>query len=222
MWRQEFSISPPAMAVPATPIPPRSKQSVRATSLIDRWQVPAALLTDDSDFGSTPTLFTAVIGGMPHAMIGVANKNGYYYALDRTDLSAGPVWSVQLAVGGACPDCGDGSISPSAFDGTLLYAAGGTTTINGTTCTSSVAAINPANGTFAWQRCFTTGPILGAVFAAPGIIVTDTQTSVNVLSASTGITLFQYQDGSSSSYFYGAPIIAGGMLYAPNADGNLY
>jgi outer membrane protein assembly factor BamB len=126
-------------------------------SIVDRWQVPAAQMGDDSDFGDTPTLFTTVVNGVTRAMLGVANKNGYYYALDRTKLSAGPLWSQPLAVGGECPDCGDGSISPSAWDGTTVYVAAGNTTINGTACTSSVSAVNPATGAFTWRRCLTSG-----------------------------------------------------------------
>jgi outer membrane protein assembly factor BamB len=191
-------------------------------SLVDRWQVPAAQVSGDSDFGNTPTLFTAVINGVTRQMVGVANKNGYYYALDRTKLSAGPVWSVQLAVGGECPDCGDGSISPSAFDGATLYVAAGTTTINATSCTSSISAINPATGAFVWRNCLTSGPTLGAVLAAPGLVVADSKTAVNVLDASTGNTLFQYRDTSQYSYFFSAPALNSGVLYAANADGNLY
>lgn len=191
-------------------------------SLVDRWDVPAAQLGGDSDFGNTTTLFTAVLNGVTRHMIGVANKNGYYYALDRTNLSAGPIWSEQLAVGGDCPDCGDGSISPSAFDGTTLYVAAGTTTINGTSCSSTVSAINPASGAFLWRKCLTTGPTLGAVLAAPGLVIADSLNAVNILDASTGATLYEYQDTSQYSSFFSAPALSNGMLYAANADGNLY
>lgn len=191
-------------------------------TLVDRWKVPAAQLGDDSDFGNTPTLFTVVVNGVTRQMVGVANKNGYYYALDRTKLSAGPLWSDALATGGDCPDCGDGSISPSAWNGTTLYVAAGNTTINGTACTSSISAVNPATGAFVWRNCLTSGPTLGAVLASPGLVVADSRTAVNVFNASTGSVLFQYQDTSSGSYFYAAPAISAGMLYAPNDDGTLY
>jgi glucose dehydrogenase len=38
---------------------------------------------DDSDFGSTPNLFSIVKNGITHQAIGVGNKNGYYYILNR-------------------------------------------------------------------------------------------------------------------------------------------
>lgn len=66
----------------------------------DCWQVPSSQLSGDSDFGDTLTLFTATINGVTREMVAVANKNGYYYAFDRTKLSAGPLWSDALATGG--------------------------------------------------------------------------------------------------------------------------
>ena len=45
----------------------------------------------DSDFGDTPTIFTATIGGTTHRLIGVTNKNGVYYALDEANIAQGPV-----------------------------------------------------------------------------------------------------------------------------------
>jgi outer membrane protein assembly factor BamB len=191
-------------------------------SLVDRWQVPVAQLGADSDFGSTPTLFTATISGATRQMVGVVSKNGYYYAFDRTNLSAGPVWSVVIAVGGDCPDCGDGSISPAAWDGATLYVAGGNTTIGGVACAGSVRAVNPATGAFLWERCMTTGPVLGAVAASPGLVYVGAKTTLNVLDATSGAPLYQYTDSGQYSYFFAAPTVYGGMVYAANDDGSLY
>ena len=162
------------------------------------------------------------MNGVTTPMIGVASKDGYYYAFDRRHLSAGPIWSDLLAVAGESPETGDGSISPSAWDGKTLYVAAGNTTINGTACTSSLSAINPATGAFLWRHCLTSGPTVGAVLGSPGLVFADSQTAVNVLDASTGNTLFQYQDTSPASYFYAAPALANGMLFAANTDGNVY
>lgn len=49
--------------------------------------------------------------------------------------------------------------------------AGGYTTINGTSCQGSLRALNPATGAFLWQDCLTTGHVLGAVTAVPGLAV---------------------------------------------------
>ena len=58
-----------------------------------RWQVPASQMVFDGDFGASPMLFTATIGGVSRQLVGAENKNGVYYALDRDNLAAGPVWS---------------------------------------------------------------------------------------------------------------------------------
>ncbi len=118
---------------------------LNATSLshIDSWQVPTNQQTSDGDFGSTPTLFQASIGGKMHNLVGVANKNGVYYAFDRTNLHQGPVWQAKIAdsIGGGCgPTCGQGSISPSSWDGTTLFVAGGNTVIHGNSCMGGLSS----------------------------------------------------------------------------------
>jgi polyvinyl alcohol dehydrogenase (cytochrome) len=192
-------------------------------TLIDRWTVPVSQLgSGDIDFGSTPTLFTAVVAGVTRKLVGVVDKNGTYYVFDRTDLGAGPIWEDQVAAGGESPEDGDGSISPSAWDGQTLYVAAGRATVGGVDCTSTVSAVSPATGAYEWRHCLTTGPTVAAVVGSPGLIYVDSQTALYVLDASTGATLFEYQDTSPGSYFFSAPALDNGMLFAANADGNLY
>src|SRR5947209_8775599 len=52
-------------------------------SFIHHWQVPANQQLFDTDFGSTPTLFHATIGGTDTPLVGVPNKNGIYYTFNR-------------------------------------------------------------------------------------------------------------------------------------------
>lgn len=96
-------------------------------SLVSSWQVPASQEVSDGDFGATPTFFTATIGGTVHNMVGLMNKNGIYYAFDRGNISAGPVWQIQLST---TPD----NFASSSWDGTHLYLAGNDTTLGGTSC----------------------------------------------------------------------------------------
>ena len=56
-------------------------------SLVGSWAVPPAQQNTDSDFGSTPTLFTGVIGGQPQPLVGVINKNGFFYTFIRGALA---------------------------------------------------------------------------------------------------------------------------------------
>ena len=67
-------------------------------ALLGYWQVPASQQIDDSDFGSTPTLFQATINGVSIPLVGAENKNGFYYTFARGNLSAGPVWSEKVGL----------------------------------------------------------------------------------------------------------------------------
>lgn len=188
-------------------------------AFIGSWQVPPSQQVPDSDFGSTPTLFQATIGGVVLPMVGIENKNGSYYAFQRGNLGLGPVWQTLI---------GDGEIfSPSAWDGNFLYVAGGHANISGTTCVGtnnkgSLQALDPATGAFRWQDCFPSGNVLGAVTAVPGLAVVGAGTTVEVVNTSSGQILFTYTDTNSSTVFYGAATIANGVLYIGDSSGNLY
>jgi hypothetical protein len=65
-------------------------------------------------------------------------------------------------------------------------------------------------------------PKHAAVLGSPGLVYADSQTAVNVLDASTGNTLFQYQDSSPGSYFYSPPALNSGMPFAAITDGNVH
>lgn len=189
-------------------------------SMVAHWTVPKAQLLSDGDFGSVPTLFTATIGGKARQLVGLGNKNGVFYAWDRTNIAAGPVWQRQVAKSGDDPQGGQGTLSPAVWDGATLYVAGGSTTIGGKSCAGGVRALNPATGASKWEFCATTGHVLGALAAAPGVIAVPAGPDVLVLNASTGKQLFSYHNPSGALY-WGAPSIGGGHLLAPGMDGTL-
>jgi polyvinyl alcohol dehydrogenase (cytochrome) len=200
------------------------KVSASNLSYISSWQVPSSQRMSDSDFGSTPTLFSATIGGVQHLLVGVANKNGIYYAFDRSSISTGPLWQANIAtIGGGCgPECGDGSIAPSAWDGSTLYVAGGQTTIAGVSCKGSVRALAPDTGKFIWEHCLQNGPVLGAVSLVPGVAVVGEGNTLAVLATTDGHTLYTYQDTNSGALFYGPASISNGILYIGDIDGYLF
>jgi outer membrane protein assembly factor BamB len=193
-------------------------QASSSLSLLSSWQIPAANHGPDSDFGATPTMFTS--NGAP--MVGIQNKNGFYYAFDRSSLSSGPVWQARIAQAGTCPECGTGNISSSAWDGTYLYVGGGNTTINGVKCQGSVQALQTATGNTVWQDCLQSGPVIGAVTAVPGVLFVGAGTNFEALGASTGNTLFSYQDANPGSDFWGPAAISNGIAYIGNQDGTLF
>ncbi|MGO8870854.1 MAG: PQQ-binding-like beta-propeller repeat protein [Acidimicrobiales bacterium] len=162
-----------------------------ALTVLDAWQVPPSQQVFDSDFGASPTLFTATLNGVATPMVGACNKNGLYYAFAQDHLSAGPVWQYQMTVPypGGAEECDAGAI----WDGTNLIEAGGApTTINGVTYMGSVRSLNPATGQPLWQTGLT-GTIVGSpsedgagVVAAPTYQSSDGQLGVYLLNASSG------------------------------------
>jgi outer membrane protein assembly factor BamB len=191
---------------------------VRASdlSLVGSWAVPPAQQSEDSDFGSTPTLFSGVIGGQSQPLVGVINKNGVFYAFERDVLPSGPLWRRRIATGGGDPPSGQGDIAPAAFDGTTLY-VGGDVTSN---CAGTVNALNPSTGAFLWRHCFSGGFVLGAVtVSSGGVIAVGEGNNIAVLSARTGAARFTY---AGTGPFWGPPSIVGGTLYEGDMAGNLY
>ncbi len=187
------------------------------------WQVAPADRVDDGDFGSAPTLFSAKVGSTVRRMVAIVNKNGTYYAFGRNQLNAGPVWQTKIDVGGANPQGGMGSIVPSAWDGQALYVAGGNTTINGVSCQGSLRSLQPGNGSASWETCFTDGPVLGSVTAAPGIAVVGEGNYLVVIDTTSGSILFKYFiDNVGYGQLYGPATIAHGVLYQGSMAGVLY
>jgi len=175
----------------------------------------------DFDIGSTPTLFKAAVKGVSHAMVGVVSKDGNYYAFDRTNISAGPLWKSAISVGGSSPETGNGSISAGSYDGTYLYQAGGITTINSQKCMGSLRAMDPNTGNFIWQLCLSS-PVLDPVVSVPGLVVVGWSNNLYVVDSATGQKLFSYVDTTSNAKFWGAAMISSGVLYDGSRSGKLF
>jgi polyvinyl alcohol dehydrogenase (cytochrome) len=191
--------------------------------LLSSWQIPLSeRTTSDSDFAGTPTLFTATLSdGLVHNLVGAVDKNGYFYAFDRSNLAAtNPVWSTQISTEpGPCPQCGKGSISSAVWDGGKnLYVAGGHTLINGLMCGGSLQDLDPATGTPQWQDCLS-GTVLGALTLVPGVIALVDGSTLSLFNAKGAeLPLFT----SNIDLFYGSPSISNGVLYAGSKSGHLY
>jgi polyvinyl alcohol dehydrogenase (cytochrome) len=189
-------------------------------NLLSSWQVPPSQQASDSDFGSTPTLFTARISGVVHQMVGLQNKNGIYYAFDRSAISQGPLWQKRMAAGGPGP-FKKADVSPSAWDGHHLFVGGEQTTIGGVTCAGSIRELRPSTGRTVWADCLS-APVLGAVTAVQGVVFAGAGNTAYAIDSSTGAILWSHQDTQSGSHFWGAPTISNGHVYFGNQDGNLY
>src|SRR4029077_18284253 len=129
-------------------------------NIVDSWQLPFEAAVSDSDWGTTPTLTTDSQG---HQLVSLANKNGILYTLNRTNPAAGPIWQRQIAYGGDCPTCGDGSIASGVFaNGVLYYAGGSNSDAGGVGHGGSVTAFNAGTGAVLWKH-ETNSPILGSI-----------------------------------------------------------
>ena len=196
-------------------------------SVLDHWQNPTQL--ENSDFGSSPTL--AEGGGMK--LVAATNKDGWLYVLRRDALSAGPVWTHQMAVidpaqptVGGDPNGGWGSISTPAFAHGRLYAAGGRTPQGEP---GSVIAFDPATGATVWKHA-TPGYVLAPLALAGEIIAVESSapdgssSALEILDAASGAVVRSFAGAGAgttgSVATYGAPSIGHGLIVWTDAFGH--
>jgi polyvinyl alcohol dehydrogenase (cytochrome) len=181
------------------------------------WQVPPAQQVKDSDFGGSPTLFSAMIGGTATALVGACNKNGVYYALRRDDLAAGPVWQFQVGAGASGgPQCDAAAV----WDGSHLFLSGDQTVIGGVTYNGSVRMMNPATGTPIWQTGLP-GPVIGTpTLDGAGVLAVQTysDSGLFLVNAATGAVLANIATGVE----FGQPVFADTMMLVPTKSHGLW
>jgi polyvinyl alcohol dehydrogenase (cytochrome) len=183
----------------------------------DSWQVPSGEHGFDSDFGGSPTLFSATIGGSFVRLVGACNKNGVYYTLRQGSLAAGPVWRFHAGSPSPTSDDCDGA---GVWDGTNLYVAGNQTVIGGVTYSGSVSSLNPATGAPHWQRGLP-GPVVGSsTLDGGGVLAVPTYNSSGLflISAATGAVLRNLPTGPE----FGQPVFADSMLLVPTKQYGLW
>ncbi len=184
---------------------------------LDRWQIPSTEHGRDSDFGGSPTMFSATIGGTFVRLVGACNKNGTYYTLRQGNLAAGPVWRFKVGT----ETLSDLQCDAAAvWDGANLYVAGNTTVIGGVTYNGSVRSLNPATGSPRWER-----GLPGAVVGSPtlnggGVLAVPTYTTSGVflVSAATGSILRNFATGPE----FGQAVFADNMLFLATKTNGLW
>lgn len=191
------------------------RMSLDTLAIQDWWRLDPVEI-EDSDWGSSPTLFADASGRL---LVGAGQKNGRYYTFDRDSLSGGPVWATQIARGGGCPQCGQGTLSTAAFDGTRLYMGGGADP--GTPDEEQggcITALDPATGGVIWRRSFE-APVLAPVSAVESAVFATAGDQVLALDPATGRTIWSY---TTKAWCYGGVAISGDRLFAGDLAGNLY
>ncbi|GAC1393584.1 MAG: hypothetical protein NVS4B11_00060 [Ktedonobacteraceae bacterium] len=185
-------------------------------AIVDHWQIPTSDQFGDADFGASPTLFD--VNGVGY--VGSENKNGYFYALNRTNLAAGAVWKQFLD--GTVPNPltpTDNDSTPCFSNGTLYVGAGPVNGSSSPTYNGSIHALNPLTGAQLWGFG-TVGPMQASISCTSNGLVVDAQGStVEIRAASSGSVLFHVTLGNR---IQGTPIISNGVLYVPSRDHSIY
>jgi len=197
--------------------------ALNATSLsyMGSWQLPLTAAVNDSDWGTTPTLTTAA-DGTP--LVSAANKNGILYTWKRSDLEQGapdtspPLWEEPIAIGGNCPQCGDGSIASGDFANGVLYYAGGNLELNGHGSGGSISALNPGTGAILWTHQ-TEGAIIGSPAYVNGMVAYGAGNSFQVVNASNGQLLYSSE---LPGPVFSAVSVARSQFYVGDIDGSVY
>jgi outer membrane protein assembly factor BamB len=190
----------------------------------DNWQIPAADHPADSDFGGSPTLFTATIDGVSTPMVGACNKNGVYYALDQNDLAAGPVWQNAIGVSyvhHSVSECDAAAV----WNGSDLFEAGNGATIDGTTYGGDLEEIDPATGDPIWQIGLAGPPIGSPSLDGSGVIAV-TEYGIGAASKSYVVTLVNAATGAVLATIptgpdFGQPVFAGPRIFIPTENRGL-
>jgi polyvinyl alcohol dehydrogenase (cytochrome) len=171
----------------------------------------------DSDFGSSPNLFTATVNGATRKLVGAGQKGGLYWVADAA--TGALVWQRRVGPGGL----GGGIQWGTATDGQRVYAADANsdsrpnTLPNGTTITTgSVAALNVTTGAVAWQLATPNGAQPHSfVSTANGVVYVGTDLPASgpnmyALDAATGRQLWSYAAGGRVR---GGASVVGSVVY---------
>ncbi len=180
------------------------------------WTLPNAAAVVDSDFATTPTLFSDAAGD---PLVISVNKNGVAYVFDRRkSLSAGPIWQQRIALGGESPTQGSASVSSGTVGGGRLYIAGGNTPVNGVGYQGAIRALDPGTGKILWQDGVP-GIVIGALVYDNGLVIASAGDTILLLDAASGKRLYSYQLDSD---MYVSPTVADGQIFTGSLNGTIY
>lgn len=188
------------------------KLSPAALKLRDRFQVPAAQVTSDGDFGASPV----IVGNY----VGACNKNGIFYLLNQSTMKV--VWEQRIGV--AAGHGGGSCLATPASNGTDLFFGGNMTTagLNGIPAAynGSVQERVATTGALVWETGLAAivrgSPTLdgGGVLAA-GLAGSQTPNGVELLDAATGLIMEQLVPG----VVFAQPVFADNSLFCATDSG---
>jgi len=189
------------------------------------WTLPENQQASDGDFGGSATGWTANLPSGPTAMVGACNKNGTYYALNASDLAAGPVWQdpIDEYLGGVgiC-------LAAAVWDqaGGRLLLSGSNATINGTSYGGSVQDTNPATGAAIWQTGLPAAVMGTPTLDGAGVLAVPTMprqagetSAVYLLNESNGQVLYTINTGNTP--VFAQPVFADNYVFVATAGGGV-
>jgi polyvinyl alcohol dehydrogenase (cytochrome) len=192
-----------------------------ATTLapLGKWPAPPTTV-GDPDFGSSPIVFSATIGGQVLAMVGACNKDGNFYVVRSDTMQL--VWSRAVGTGQGAGE--RACLSGGVWDGARLFVAANTTTIGGQSVPGSVRQLDPATGAVVWERALPANPLgTGSANSAGLLAYAGTDWSdgpgngVYVLDAASG-TILRALDDVAEFPEFAQVVWADGRLFATNTD----
>jgi outer membrane protein assembly factor BamB len=183
------------------------------------WTVPSTGRPADSDFGGSPTVFSASVGGTTTPLVGACNKNGVLYVWRANNLPAGPLWKRQID-------------TPSTFScfaapivvAQALYQAGGPTTIAGMAFKGSIRRMNAATGAVQWATGLGAQALASATLNSAGVLAVPTYDASS--GAANGVYLVNSQTGTvlrrlGTDKVFSQPVFADGNLFIASVSDGL-
>jgi outer membrane protein assembly factor BamB len=183
----------------------------------DIWTIPPSDLPVDSDFGGSPTLFSATVAGTSTELVSACNKNGFLYVWRANNLSTGPVWRRQIQDPGTC-------FAAPIIDGQSLFQPGGATTIATSSFKGSVRSLDAATGAVQWETGLGAQAMASASLDSAGVLAVPTYDGSS--GAANGVYLLNEQTGAVLSRIgtgkvFSQPVFADGKLFVASTSGGL-
>ena len=174
-------------------------------TLLGHWQVPSTVGLD-ADFVGGPILFHDAAG---RPLVGAISKTGYFYALDRSNVSEngswGPAWATYIGP----------SFSDPAFDGARLFASGGPVPHH----PGSVLELNTKDGTPVWTSGIGDWVYATTTFAG-GMVFSAADGTLQAFNASDGEPLVNFTTPNYEPIWGGIVVVGGRILFGSGNMGS--
>ena len=141
------------------------KLNPNTLALIARYQIPAADVSGDGDFGASPVIFGRFVGA--------CNKNGWFYALRQRTMTL--AWKVQIGhQSGRPPSWGECLAAPVVNGSDLFF---GTNMTPDTTSLGTVQVRSPSTGALIWETNLPGGVLGSPTMDGAGVLAVGTYTT---------------------------------------------